>query len=697
MTSSESRTSKRGNRRTRSGTRREGDDYQDYLAIDLLLKWLGSNEEYKWFKVEADDALYLDDVTARKSDGTYLYRQVKYSTAQEDPDDVWDFEKLLARKTETGTRAPKSLLEKWAYSLATLSRRRGAIDAAVISNRKPATALRKAIGSSGLVEFDRIDPSTQALIIAQLGGENEAREFFRVFRFDLEYPGLAELASGGLRRFNSLGGNEAGWFSLKQAVGHWVCRRDEPRKGGRIYLPDIHRAARWYGLKSVPQRFNVPDDYIAPPVGFRDALEGALFRESRGCVVLTGPPGSGKSTFASDFHASLQRRGIPVIRHHYYLPTPGEYSAYQRANHLLAAESLMHDLRQDYPQLLGKQLTRNPVPSPEELRSWLVEAGKCCGTKGHRLLVVLDGLDHVWVERQSVDELRRLLGPLLPPPEAVTLFLVTQQVSDERLPGNLLTLAPRDSWFHLPPLDAEATAKWLRAYLKSRRPGAVPVRPTKGHLRFDFSEALRRHTGGLPLLLRYTVGALLERGLPLAEESLGRLPGCPSADITAYYRAFWSSLTQRSHELLHMVAACGFPWPRGGLVDCLELTESQRTMPRRRHARSVTCSKTGPAESVRITGASSPSSENRPNTRRNGSGNFAPRFAGSKKEHRSPGDGRTCSRSRQNLEILARSFPVSDVPGSWMGSRGSGPQASYKTYSHGLFGKRRTKATYPLW
>jgi hypothetical protein len=75
--------------RSRSRTRREGNDYQDVAAIDLLFRWLGSNAEYKWFEVEADDALSLDDVPTRKSDGTYLSRQVKYSTASEDPADSW--------------------------------------------------------------------------------------------------------------------------------------------------------------------------------------------------------------------------------------------------------------------------------------------------------------------------------------------------------------------------------------------------------------------------------------------------------------------------------------------------------------------------------------------------------------------------------------------------------------------------------
>ena len=76
MTSSGSRGRGSGPR-SRSGTRREGDDYQDVVAIDLLLRWLGSNGLLRWIKVEADDAFHLDDLTAFKGDGTLFYRQVK--------------------------------------------------------------------------------------------------------------------------------------------------------------------------------------------------------------------------------------------------------------------------------------------------------------------------------------------------------------------------------------------------------------------------------------------------------------------------------------------------------------------------------------------------------------------------------------------------------------------------------------------
>ncbi len=456
--------------RSRSGTRREGDDYQDVVAIDLMFRWLGSNGLFRWVKVEADDAFHLDDLTALRADGTRLYRQVKYSTDPTNPEDRWDWDSLLHKKRGArGNKGGASLLEKWSKSVESLAKGGAAIDAAVVTNRGVKGNLAAALAPGGTVDYARIDPEVKAKLQGQLGGEERARRFFEAFRFEPENPGLEELEDSCRRRFDRLGGTDQGWASLKEAVGVWVCRRDEPRRGGRIYLPDIHHAAGWHGLRSLPQGFDVPDVYIAPPEDFRTRLEDEILRGNLGCTVITGAPGSGKSTFASDLYRSLRDAGVPLIRHHYYLPAPGDVSLYQRADSRLAAESLMHDLQSDYPASLGDLAARNPVPSPDALREWLVASGRHFEGAGERLVVVLDGLDHVWTERRSSEELGSLLGPLLPPPPGVHLLLVTQPVGEERLPHKLLSAAPWETWFELPRLDELSTERWLVRFLRGTR------------------------------------------------------------------------------------------------------------------------------------------------------------------------------------------------------------------------------------
>lgn len=80
---------------TRSGARRLGDDYQDLIALEILIDWLGHSDRYEWVQVEADGAGVLDDVTACKTKGTMVYRQVKFAVHPDDPKDPWTWEGLL--------------------------------------------------------------------------------------------------------------------------------------------------------------------------------------------------------------------------------------------------------------------------------------------------------------------------------------------------------------------------------------------------------------------------------------------------------------------------------------------------------------------------------------------------------------------------------------------------------------------------
>src|SRR5215216_6339646 len=102
---------------TRSGTRRLGDDYQDLIACEVLVDWLGHSDRYIWARVEADEAMFLDDVVAMRADGRLIVRQVKFSTNPEGEDDPLIWEKLLAEPPGKSARTRMSLLEKWAASL----------------------------------------------------------------------------------------------------------------------------------------------------------------------------------------------------------------------------------------------------------------------------------------------------------------------------------------------------------------------------------------------------------------------------------------------------------------------------------------------------------------------------------------------------------------------------------------------------
>src|SRR5260221_2543211 len=101
---------------TPTGARRHGDDFQDVIALELLVDWLEHPQLYDWVEVEADDAGSLDDIKATKG-RTVVVRQVKYSVHPDKDDDAWDWKALLSKKTPRS----KSLLQKWADSFLNLN------------------------------------------------------------------------------------------------------------------------------------------------------------------------------------------------------------------------------------------------------------------------------------------------------------------------------------------------------------------------------------------------------------------------------------------------------------------------------------------------------------------------------------------------------------------------------------------------
>ena len=97
----------------------------------------------------------------------------------------------------------------------------------------------------------------------------------------------------------------------------------------------------------------------------------------------------------------------------------------------------MQQIQARYPEALGAMETYNP--KPEQCVEWLASCGQYYASQNVPFVVIIDGLDHVWRERRSIEELTLLFEILLPPPENVIVIVGTQRVSSEQLSARLLT------------------------------------------------------------------------------------------------------------------------------------------------------------------------------------------------------------------------------------------------------------------
>jgi hypothetical protein len=550
---------------TRSGVRRAGDDYQDIIALALLVEWLEHPDRYTWVRVEADDSGFLDDVVALRADDVIVAKQVKFSAHPDDLADPYTWDDLSKQRTSAKGTVLRSLLTKWGASFLDLENAHVRVEASLVSNRKPADDLRSSFAAPSVVDLDRIpDHGVRATVVAQLGGEQEARRFFAAFRFDLDQPGLDTLEAAVERRFLNLHGDIRGWKSLKDALRKWVRQRNYPPPDGQITLEAVKSAAEWQRLESLPEEFSVPPDFVIPDDQFHQSFLRLSTKTNGGCVVLTGPPGIGKSTYISNLFLELKNVGLHVIRHHYFLSrddrTPFRY------DHLNVARSLMSEIQAIYARLGVGQPSGNP--RAEDLLAWLSHCGRELSQRSSQLVVILDGLDHVWSDAGSVEELNKLFQLVTPVPAGVVLLIGTQPVDNSQLPRRLSEVAPRETWVDLPPMEYPAVRRWAEIHATELR--AVRNDEADSHRLDEIAGALWRRSEGYPLHLRYLLKSLDTVKGYITARDIDRLPQLPHHDIRQYYARFWQDLTDESKQVLALLATCDFPWSRQAIAECLD-------------------------------------------------------------------------------------------------------------------------------
>jgi len=544
---------------TASGARRVGDEYQDLQSAEVLVEWLEQPDAYHWVRLETMEGS-LDDIQAERADGTLRLLQVKFAT---DAAVEWDWDDLT--KQESGKTSPKpSLLQKWKTSLAAKVASGVTVsEAAFLTNRGASATIRAHLDAAGLVKFSELSDSLQATIATHLGGANEAAKFFASFRFLFKRPSFDALDAAIRQRFLCLGGTKDGWENLIEKIRFWINRQNEPTPGGKIALSDVRAAALWHLPPPIPQGFLVPEDYVVPKAWSDTAVVPRLRVGGDRLVVVTGSPGVGKSTYLSWLVGELRVSNIPVVRHHYFLSTT-DATPY-RTDWETAADAIIGQLRAFHSDLVRAVEYKNAVP--EMVRDFLGAAGQERAGK-HPLVVMIDGLDHVWRDSGSSESLRRLFDLLLPVPDGVVIVIGTQDIEVSKIPSKLRNLCPHDHWLRIPYLDRTGVQEWLEHHIDDL---GLPADAGQSKMVFGaLPDAFLDVSGGHPLILHYALNIARRGGRPVLADQVRALPIFdPSSSVATYYQALWTDINTEGHQLLHLLAGFRWAWPRDGLVQCL--------------------------------------------------------------------------------------------------------------------------------
>lgn len=534
------------------GILRAGFYYQDLIGIEILIGYYRDASLYQWVCLEGgDEFAAIDDVVACRPDGRFDLIQVKFTPDPAAPSTPLDWSWLLET---TGGKRARSLLQKWAKTTLAHSAAGTLHTAAVRTDRRPDQTFTACLNGE-TVDFDKIPAAIQVRILAQLGDEAAARSFFANFAFRHSEPLLEDLEYQLKARLVPSDTNDAGWQSLTTAAWIWATHKHRPSPDGQVRHRDLVQIISRKPAP-IPQDFQVPAGYAPPDSKFHQAFVQKVTQQD-GTVVLWGPPGRGKSTYLSHL---IDRKHSPDevwVRHHYFLSLTDRTTA--RFYYAEIARSLIDQIEGALPDLSGGLSLSETVKAA---------AANLQGRNG-RLIIVVDGLDHVWREGRSVEQMAQLFNELLPLPTNVTLLVGTQKVPDDQLPARLLQRAPKAGWTELPLMSPRAVEVWLKGQHASGRLQVAPVRDLSPALALArLARAFYDTSLGLPLHLIYAFEALVRKGGAISTEDVSALPSCPDGDIRTYYEGLWTRIEPRAREVLHILAGLEFGLPPVGLLEC---------------------------------------------------------------------------------------------------------------------------------
>ncbi|WP_395008531.1 NACHT domain-containing protein [Undibacterium sp.] len=530
--------------------------YQTLQGMSWLVEWLASPTRYQKMRFECNDKSLapqgIDDIVAWRSDGKVDYAQVKFTPNPDVYKLTWKW--LLELPS---SQKPRSLMMKWSDAVQLAS-----IDSlglvTLITNREPDEEFRRCLDGNKIC-FNRLSIELQKTLIEQLGGETEVRQILDILKIkhsDCQYLMLQSVILGELLK---LGYDEGSYQRLHSESTKWAIFDNLPAPDGYITIDAVRAVLSTRRPEPISQEFEIPNGYITPNLDFHRALLKKISKadDKNNVHILYGPPGRGKSTYLSYLTNALDSLNIPVIRHHYFLSTTDSTTDRMRihavANSLLA-------------QIANLRVSGVASNSHEAIRKEITECAENFKARGVPLVIIIDGLDHVWRRERETRPLNELFQQLLPVPSNTHLIIGTQPVGDDQLPDRLVAELPRDRWDEVPTMSPQSVLAYVVSLMRSRR----WIRRKHHKLKHEIlssSRALYERTGGHPLHLIFSVEELLKKCNPPTEHLIHALPQCPDNDIRKYYQELWLKLTYAQQDSLHLICELPYYWPEHAFED----------------------------------------------------------------------------------------------------------------------------------
>jgi WD40 repeat protein len=286
-----------------------------------------------------------------------------------------------------------------------------------------------------------------------------------------------------------------------------------------------------------------------------EVLDGFLNEHDRGLLIVTGPPGVGKTAFLVEWIARRRELGDFVARHLIARRAPTTIESIAVLEHLLRQIGAYRGAR------------RETVPDGEsKLASAIFEHLKAPACRSERLIVVIDGLDEA--DPKLVSFVRQEIGAGV----FVVVGVRAEPSSEPEVLKRWLSFGlgslPR-ARHDLGTLTVEEVVQWLRLSMPSIRLLSEA----------EIALALNRISDGVPLYLRFLIDdfvrAVSDLGLEKARDVLTKMPPSFSDNVQAELGELnrlddpaWGSAARKLFALLTQVRGpiSAREMGRGGLV-----------------------------------------------------------------------------------------------------------------------------------
>lgn len=514
---------------------RRGFEYQDLTALRLALEKYIANEDFRIYLDYAKSGS-MDDIVSVTETEVCAY-QVKHA---QNPFDCYEASDFYERTNK------RVFFKKFADGWTDLCKQypMHKVTCHLVSNRSIDKSIGSLLTSEGVFTSEFIDGRKRKeagkfrkeLKEAISLEEDEFKDFLRNFHFNL---GTYSLDAIEVHIKASLLGHHLGltdsriYHDLLNQIRYFSQETHQPLTSD-IFNQILRETERRFLL---PQKFAVNTKTFVHIHELTKKIDKVIAEANGEYIVITGLPGSGKSTSLSMYLNTLENRSeYHLIRYYCFVSV---HDNWQKARH--EAETLRVNLLAEIHRNFSKVLSRRHEYSEDNFIKTLEYLGEQYTQAGKKLIIFLDGLDHVERDDDVMQSLLTSLPRSLP--DGVVFLIGTQEL--KRWTPLALKKARSNRHISMPLFSIGETREYLikQGY----------------NLTEDQIKFIHNKSEGLPLYLDYVAALLKDRG----ENILISLPPAVHGEIETYYETLWEVFERsgygKSRHLCAVIASLRFP------------------------------------------------------------------------------------------------------------------------------------------